>query len=386
MNKLLSIVVPIKNGYEYLKSIIDKVEELDTDILELIIHDNTEDNRQIIDILKNYNCKNIKYYHQIEPLSMVQNFEKGIYFATGKYLCILGADDNITSKIIDVAKYMDENGIESAVFKEAFYNWPDMKFRAHQNRPSLTIYKSRGHIKEINIENEFQIIMQNGCISLGKLPEPYHGIILRECLEKVKEISGTYIPAGCPDMAMAISLSQVVKKHVFIDAPITLSGQSFNSAGGKGARGEHKGDLKNKSFLPLNVEETWPSFIPRLWTGPSIYADSMYNALKEMRQETKLSLFNKEMNYANIISFFPEYIGIVKPFMDEGYKQKLRVAKYSIRIFVKRLFFYIKNWTVANLRISINKVYYNVNSSLEAANLVDEYIDTMIKGVPYLRS
>ena len=48
------------------------------------------------------------------------------------------------------------------LFKEAFYNWPDMKFRAHQNRPSLTIYKSRGHIKEINIENEFQIIMQNG--------------------------------------------------------------------------------------------------------------------------------------------------------------------------------------------------------------------------------
>lgn len=374
MDYLLSIVVPVKNNYECLKSIINLSNEKSVSSIEFIIQDNTEKNKEIIEYINKEKKENLKYFHIKENISMSENFNRAILNASGEYILILGADDNISSKILDVVKYIDLNDIESAIFKKAKYNWPGMKFRIHQNLPNLIIPRSKDVIREINCEKEFIRLLKRGMVSIGKLPNPYHGIVKRDLLIQVFKITGTCVPGASPDMAMAVALTQIVKKHVIVELPYVLSGHSFNSAGGKGARREHKGDLKNKNFLPLNVEENWPRKIPKLWTNPTIYADSLFSSLKSMNKEEKLHKFNYLANYSNIISFFPEYKQILNDFIDKKPNIYFKIFFNLFLIFILRLRVFLINVWISNFTIFGKRTYKNINNSLEASKVLDNYI------------
>ena len=50
--KLLSIVVPTKDRYKYLKYLIELIASFNSDEVELVIQDNSEDNKEILDFLK----------------------------------------------------------------------------------------------------------------------------------------------------------------------------------------------------------------------------------------------------------------------------------------------------------------------------------------------
>lgn len=371
--KLLSIVVPAKNNYHCVESIYKKVSDMDPDIVELVISDNSPSNEEMKSLIEKYSTANIVYVHEPSPITMTENFERGIDAATGKYLCMLGADDMLTSQIIQVAEYMERNDIDSAVFKKAFYNWPQMEFRFH-DFPSLTIRKSTGKIRVIDTDKELGKMQNRGMVSVGKLPGPYHGIVRRDLFEKVIRIAGRFIPGASPDMAMAVSLSQVCSKHVYIDAPITVSGHSYNSAGGKGARGAHKGDLKGKSFLPKNIEENWPGFIPKVWTAPTLYADSLVSSLSAMNMQDRLEEFNKEANYANLAVFFPEYKPLIKPHL-RGVKSRVKYTGYVMYYFTARVLKFISNWLSVKLGITFNYQYRNIDDSYEASIKIEEFIE-----------
>lgn len=371
--KLLSIVVPLKNNYHCVESIFKKVSDMDPDIVELVISDNSPANEEMKSLIEKYSTANIVYVHEPIPITMTENFEIGIEAATGKYLCMLGADDMLTSQIIHVAEYMERNDIDSAVFKKAFYNWPQMEFRFH-DFPSLTIRKSTGKIRVIDTDKELGKMQNRGMVSVGKLPGPYHGIVRRDLFEKVIRIAGRFIPGASPDMAMAVSLSQVCSKHVYIDAPITVSGHSYNSAGGKGARGAHKGDLKGKSFLPKNIEENWPVFIPKVWTAPTLYADSLVSSLSAINMQGRIDALNKEANYANLAVFFPEYRPLLKPHI-KGLKSRVKYTGYIVYFFTARCVKFASNWASLKFRITCNRLYRNIEDSYQASILIEEFID-----------
>jgi hypothetical protein len=375
MTKSMSVIVPIKGNYEYIKSIILQSNKIKSDSFELVIQDNTEDNTEILKFLSDYPNPNHAYFHNPKPMNMVENFEEAIGNAKGEYVSIIGSDDNFSSKIVELSHYLSRNGIESAVCNKAIYYWPGMKFKAHHDRPNFSFKKGKGLIKQVNAQEELNRILKKGMVIIGDLPSPYHGIIKREMLEKVKEISGKYIPAACPDMAMAVSLAMIVNKHIYIDLPFIISGQSYQSAGGKGARGEHKGDLKNKSFLPENIEVHWPSYIPKIWTGPTVYADATHNTLININHEEKLNLFNKEANYAQIIAFFPEYKQLVMTFVGENLISKLKVYTYLVQLFIRRSTIFIRNAFVSKTKLTTRNIYNNINTSVLACDIVDEYVN-----------
>jgi len=49
MKKPLSIVIPTKDRYDYLESLIELISGFESDEIEIVIQDNTYDNREIID-------------------------------------------------------------------------------------------------------------------------------------------------------------------------------------------------------------------------------------------------------------------------------------------------------------------------------------------------
>ena len=63
MGYLLSIVVPTKDRYFYLKHLIELIKSFNSDDIELIIQDNTSNNTEIINYLDNLDFPHLKYYY-----------------------------------------------------------------------------------------------------------------------------------------------------------------------------------------------------------------------------------------------------------------------------------------------------------------------------------
>lgn len=379
MNKKISIVVPIKGQYEYLKGMIAQAVTVKSHEFELLIQDNNQDNQEILDYLDQVDQSNITYVHDASPKNMVENFESGIENAQGEYITLLGSDDGFSSHIVTLAKLLSDQKIESCVTNKAIYYWPGMKFKAHHDRPSLTFTHGQGKTSFLNVIDELNKNLKEGMVVIGKLPSPYHGIIKKSALDQVKAISGRYIPAATPDMAMAVALSCVVTSHVNVDLPFIISGQSYHSAGGKGARGEHKGDLKGKSFLPNDIELYWPDRIPKVWTGPTLYADSTYNALRNMNQLHLFKRFNYEANYAYITSFFPEYSSMVQNQVQNRLMSLIKLSYYTLRLFLKRSGLFVLNALMSRFKVSHKHIEFHVQTSFHAQHSVDEYVERWIQ-------
>lgn len=308
-NFLLSVVVPTKNRKEYIAPLIEIFNSFENKDIELIIQDNSDDDS--IRSLAEGKDLRIGYYYDNRKMSVVENCDLAINHSHGKYVCFLGDDDLFSPKIYDFTVRMDQYKYESAIFNVAKYYWPGVKFKVHKF-PNLIIKKFKGEISEIDIKSEFDTIMKKGAVSLGNMPKVYHGIVLRERLNEIYKITGTYFPGPSPDMANAVALSFVLKNLIYCDAPFIISGTSPKSTAGMGAAHMHKGNLKDIDFLPNDVSEKWNKNIPKIWTGSTIYVQSAFEALQNLKKETEISKINFNYFYAYFYVFCPDYRYLLK--------------------------------------------------------------------------
>jgi len=370
---LLSIIIPTKNRYECLKSFIKLIASFENDDIELVIQDNSDNNVEFGSFLKTVDCKNLVYKYNADNLSVIQNSELAIKNSTGKYVCFMGDDDLLSSKLYEFVKWMDCYEYDSAIFEKAFYSWPGVEYKAHKF-PNLKIPKWKGKLEHIEVDKEFKRLLSEGATSLGKTPQLYHGVILRKRLDEIYQRTGTYFPGPSPDMAISIALCYVVKRHLYCAMPYVSSGKSLKSAAGLGAKHMHKDELKNLSFLPIDTEEKWEKEIPKIWTGPTIYAESALKSMKAMEKEFDAVKFNYSFFYAFFYVYCYEYHELLK-----GVKyncknfNKIKYLYYICLLFVKRCIKYMQN------KISI-KIHFDgesineVRNSFDAQQIIDQRI------------
>ncbi|WP_128656634.1 glycosyltransferase, partial [Paenibacillus sp. 598K] len=339
MDPLISIVVPTKNRYEYLKHLINYVDTFDSRSIELIVQDNSEDNTEIKRYLEGVSNSNIKYFHNSQSLSIIENCDLAVNNSKGEYVCFIGDDDSFSSEIIGFVAWMKEREIESCIGSKAAYNWPDMVFYHHQ-LPSLSFHKGTGDIRAIDIEKELSSCLSCGAKNMGELPRLYHGIVSRTALNKIFKRTGTYFPGPSPDMANAIALCFVLTNHIYVDMPLVISGTSYKSTGGMGARHKHKGKIKDISFLPKETEKWWEKSVPKVWTGETIYAESAIKTLRSFNRDDLISKFNYAYLYAAFICFNSSYSKMIIPFLNKSNFAKvfwylLKITIYRGRIYIK---------------------------------------------------
>ena len=373
---LLSIVVPTKNRYEYLKAFIDLYSTFDKDKTELVIQDNSDTKTDIEQYTKNFPEKNIIYNYVPKAMPVIENSELAILNSRGKYVCFMGDDDLLSKYVVDIVEKMDRSNIDSIVFKKAIYSWPGMQYKAH-NFPSLNIPNFTGEIRHIDSKREYEKLLQRGATELDKIPQLYHGIVKRSVLNAIKDTTGSFFPGPSPDMAVATCLSRFVSHHVYIDAPFVSSGKSPKSAAGLGAKHEHKGELKAISFLPSDIEEKWDKRLPFVWTGPTIYAQSALEAMKSMGLKNDQQRFDFSYFYAYFDTFCSDY-------KKQSQEAKKNVSLNHIRywfsrvgIFSNRIKVYIKNKMLLSLHWG-GKLVENVPNCIEAERIIDEEIEKVL--------
>lgn len=321
MKSLLSIVVPTKDRYKYLKHLISLIESFSTTEIELILQDNTENNSEIMEYLNQHDYPFLKYLHCKDQLSVKDNSDLAILNSTGEYVCYIGDDDGVTRHIIDCVRWMKENDVDALISSVVDYYWPD--YINNRNMSATIFYKPFS--KSFEVTDPMKVmkeIMKKGFINRGNLPSVYQGIVKREILDKVYSIGGTFFPGPSPDIANAVALCFVINKYVRIDFPIIITGASMMNGGGIRKLKNQIANIEDLPFLPKNSKENWEANIPRVWTGETVWPESAIKALRYMDREDLIKKVDFEYMLGRFILFHSHDMGMA-----------IKLSKNKFRLF-----------------------------------------------------
>lgn len=304
-NYLVSVVIPTKNRYSTLFPLVEVLKKLCEEHreLEVVIHDNSDENDKAISFFSKVACSNIKYFYSSEWLSVGDNSDKAILCSSGDFVSFIGDDDAFVPEILDVARWMKEKEIDSCGCEYSLYRWPAALLKGKNSFE----YKSMIDIyEEIDCAKEIKRIMKNGIQSKNKLPGVYHGLVRRTVLDNVYKKTGTFFPGPSPDMANAFALSLFVKKHIMINVPFIVDGYSKASTGHLTEAKTHIGRLEDQQFLPKDTVEKWTNVIPKIWLPNTIWPESAIQALKRCGREELVNDFNYNAMYVKISVLYPQ--------------------------------------------------------------------------------
>lgn len=345
---ILSVVIPTKNRYYYLKSLLEALLSEKSDEFEIIIQDNSDNNSEILNFLRTFKYdKRLKYNHTAGWLSVIDNCDLGVKAAKGEFVCMLGDDDGILIKhALNLVRYLKNNDISAANVNKLSYSWPDVKHKVWKEISGrLIIPDFKLKYSTLYASDEIRAIKkQGGALGLGKLPRVYHGFVKKTILDNLKSDTGTYFPGPSPDMANAVGICKYLNSYLYADFPVIISGHGKKSTGGLGSNKLHHGKIENQSHLPKNTISLWSSKIPLFWSGPTIYSESARRAFSAFNEEDQL---NYTYLYACCLVYENDYKKVIYETINNYENKKyilIKVYFYIIFIFFKRLLRFIDNF------------------------------------------
>ncbi|MDX9694342.1 MAG: glycosyltransferase [Bacteroidales bacterium] len=326
MSYLLSIVVPTKNRYKYLKVLIKLIDSFKSNEIELIIHDNSDNNFEIIDYINSFNNNNIKYFHSNEKLTMISNSDLAISKSTAEYVCFIGDDDGVTRNILDCVKWMKSNNVDSIFSNCAYYNWSG----------TAQFFKRKNNIIKHDTSIELNVLLRKGMIlNESHLPLLYHAIVKREVLNTIYKKYETHFLSTPPDISSAVLLAFEVNKYYEINIPIIINGTSEMTGGGVIRKGGVI-RLDDVDFINDNDRKEWENFIPPIWCGSYAWANSGIKTLQKNGKESYINKFDIDYNLAHAFSLRPKKI-VLFIYALKYKKSLIRLFYYIFLLLTKRL-------------------------------------------------
>lgn len=306
---LLSIVIPTKDRYPYLKHLINLIDSFGTNEIEIIVQDNTYDNSEF---QNSEEIKKVNYYYEKEQIPIFLNCDKAILHSTGEYICFIGDDDGLTPYALDCVKWMKKNNIEVVMPSSISYSWPDRIVKSKAlKKPGSIMYKPfTGEIKKMSTKEVLEKSIKAGFINRGNMPLVYHGLVKRSTLDKIYDKCGTFFPGASPDIANAVALCLSVDEFYKVDQPLTISGASKTHGGGVNKMKNKAANIEDVPFLPKDIVEQWDNRVPRIWTGETIWCQSAVMALKAMGRNDLVDKVNYEKMYARFAAFHTPLKGL----------------------------------------------------------------------------
>ncbi|OYU73960.1 MAG: hypothetical protein CFE32_19340, partial [Alphaproteobacteria bacterium PA3] len=291
---LLSIVIPTRNRQTYLRCLLDYLAQSRRLDFEVVIQDNSDDPSILRDGVAAMADPRMRYDFRQERLTIDINCDLAMARARGTYVCMLGDDDGLLldESLIMLAE-MARKRIDAIVTAASYYAWPTVRHKTWgQIGGKLFTSDMTGLARDLDATAERNKVLQTGgALGLFQLPRVYHAFVRRDVLQRLADEAKTYFPGPSPDMANAIGLTRFIERYQYIDYPFIVMGHSQGSGGGMGSEKKHQGDLASQAHLPSYTVGTWDPAIPLYWSGPTIYAQSVYHAIGQ--------LFDRQRNPLN---------------------------------------------------------------------------------------
>ena len=297
---LLSVIIPTRNRFKYVTSAIQSILSIKDFRMELVIQDNSDKNDLLFWVNKNIDDKRLIYNYDNSPLSFVGNFNAAVSLASGKYVCLIGDDDGLNCEIVDIVEWMSSLNIDSlSTSISANFVWensgvPTTKF-TKVTGGVLSLSTIKYEVFRSDLNKQLNLFLENGCynyLDYG-LPKLYQGIVKKECLDKVKEISGSYFAGLSPDIFASVAISIIAQKVYVTNYPIIISGVCGESASIiEGLLKKNSKNLEEAPHLRNRGEYKWSDLVPRVYTVETIWADSAIAAIIAMKVENLIKKFN----------------------------------------------------------------------------------------------
>ena len=301
MKPIISVVVPTKNRYKYLKGLISMIENFNDSRIELLVHDNSDNNSEMLDFLKGKSLVSTSYYYDSDKLSMGENAERGINKAKGEYICFIGDDDAVCRNIADCAEWMRENQIDAVRSLYLNYCWNEDK----GDNGGTVYYDDLSFVCRLGDPiAEMKKVLNDGVPDFKYMAKIYHGIIKKSVLEDVQRHGECLFPGPTPDMSGAVSIAFFIKKYVMINIPIVMPGMSRMVGGG--VMGKVL-SLDEVNFITDSDREKWPADYPPLWATELIWPVCVINALKSVNHREYLTELNKNKLLSRLVIIHRTY-------------------------------------------------------------------------------
>ena len=387
---LLSIVIPTKNRQRFCLSAVNSILNIDDERIQVVVQDNSTDNSLQTQLPIQYTENRLKYRYQDGTISFVNNFNLAIDNADGEYICIIGDDDGVNPEIIYATAWAKQNNIDCLTGSVcATYRWDNVgnrkKFFIKLPSSSLTMTKFTGRIKKVNLEHSLVELVKEGCASyaVADFPKLYHGIVKKASLEKLKDITGSYLKGLSPDIYAAIALACIDVNLVVIDYPLTMPGVCAASGSIiEGERKENSRELTNAPHFRGRTEPyVWEENVPKIYCVETIWADSAFAALREFNRDDLFNYFDDFVLAATIIEADATVAEKVYKFLMEKHKDltideikaNIKKIKYS-KLYLGKLQL---NFTKAKraLKIEEFKIIPNLHNMEQATLALAEYLD-----------
>ena len=370
-NRLLSIIIPTKNRYLTLFSVVDMILSFDlNDDIEIVIQDNSDDSSEALRYISDKsNYGNLKYFYEPSALSVIENCDKAVLNSSGEYLCFIGDDDGVMPNIVEVTKWMKEKGFKALKSEVPDYFWPGQKSNilSIDTTGVLNYRKWKGNaFKVIQMESALKYTLDRGGLSMKYLPCLYQGIVERTTLNKILAQTNTYFPGPSPDMANAVALTQVIDSFVYVNYPVCISGKSTKSTGGAVVLHRHISRIEDVSHLPSDTADNWDSRIPKYWTGPTIWAESVLKALESFGKEQAIRKLNFTYLYAFLTVFNRQDLATI--FQGFEFKRNKKFYFYKFDIFFLRTRVFILNRIGIIIKV---KNVEDINAAVSILNKVN---------------
>ena len=367
---VVSILVPTRDRLCYLKECIETLIEINSEQLEIVIQDNSSCNSATMEFMNSIDSHHVKYFYDPDPCSQTGNFNRAIENSSGEYVVIIGDDDSVTSFVVDLTKLMRKFNVDACNVNMAGYYWPDV-FSSKVDKVPLSFDSRPVKVKRIDTRKALSKYLKTGMQDLKYLPRVYHAILSRRILNEIKTKAGNYCPGPSPDMANAVAASCYMNWHLVVEFPVIVSGSSFNSAAGKGLRGEHKGDLSTVKQLPSDVEAGWNPIIPKVWLGNTIWPESAMRALEATGNTGLKDEFNRFPMYARVFLKHREYRDLIFDYLVKP-SDYIRLAYWCV--------IELSNWLFRKIKHTAKKISKNefvleeVISLQEACKITEKHI------------
>ncbi|MDA9945237.1 glycosyltransferase [Schleiferiaceae bacterium] len=386
MNINLSVVVPTRNRHYYLRFLVEYFYSIDSESIELIIYDNSDQASRLefISFLDEIGDLRIKYFSDDGELSQTDNCDRAVSKACGEYIMMLGDDDIFSKHVLDLIVDWSSNEVDVILPVKGVYYWPDIKSRLYGEKNSGMYHTESftNTVERIDAKGILDCLVDKGGTDILRLPRLYHGIVKKDLLDKIKASVGTYFPGPSPDIANAIALAVYAKHYIILDLPLVISGQSKLSAGGKGAAGEHYGEIASIRQLPKDSAKIWSEKVPFYWSGKTIYAESTLKALNKLRMYELMKRFNYTYLYACCFVFDFRYRGRIMHCVRNSLTtfQRSRVIGFFILIWIQRVLHHIKYIYLRFMQNGGNRnrsiIYIDNTYDVALANdrIIDEFL------------
>lgn len=340
----LSIIIPTKNRQIYACKCVETLLKKLPDGYEIIVQDNSDDDSlqgmlgALVDGVK------LKYAYESKCLSFCDNFERGLLMSTGDYATMIGDDDCVLPEIIELTDKIRKKGVESVIFPTCHsYYWPN----ALQNgEGKLVIRDQNPYVKTLYTKDAIDKMVSSGDYDYQKynFPKIYHGIVKRECLDKIKEKTGHFFGGLTPDIYSAVALSFYIDKILYVNTPFTLPGVCAKSGSADSLTGRHTGELKDAPHFRGHVDYKWEESIPYVYSVNTIWAETAFKAIKENGGSIKLELDDYFNFLSCILTVCPDFEErLVAFYVDMTKEDPEKVAKRMRSAAQKRRNYYKRN-------------------------------------------